>query len=190
MDKLNLLPPSRGNRFRNSDKRVQPRLKGKSLARSVVVSLAVLGGVSLLGAETTYAVSHDESSKTTTVTAGDNISWNVYGNSADGTGIAEPSEEIADGYKVEMIGGMVNGEVFGGYADPGEGAAIATGNEVNISGGTVNNQVFGGYAYTGEGAATAIGNKVNISGGTVRSFNVEGGYAYTGEGTATPLAMR
>ena len=67
--------------------------------------------------------------------------------------------DYAEQNKVNMSGGKVTGNVFGGYAQKGN----AEQNKVNISGGTVTEYVCGGDALNG----SAEQNKVNISGGEV-----------------------
>lgn len=146
------------------------------------MSLAVMGGVSFWGAGTAYAadgatVTHDDGTKTTTVTTGDTGSLTAYGNSADG--FTQSDVESAEGYTVEMSGGVVN-NVYGGYVSmSGSGGTTATANQntVNISSGQVNGIVYGGYAKReGTGSsAIASNNTVNISGGQVNR-NVYGAY--------------
>ncbi|MCL2791251.1 MAG: hypothetical protein FWD79_11535 [Desulfobulbus sp.] len=49
----------------------------------------------------------------------------------------------------------------------GDSATTATGNSVTISGGVIGGNIHGGYAYGADGDVTATGNRVMISGGTV-----------------------
>ncbi len=185
MEKWSLLSPPRGHRcFKNNKEAARNRLTGKSLVRAVVVSFAVMGGVSFWGAGTAHALvgdgsnaSHDESTKTTTVTTGNTnlVNGTVYGNSADETGIALPSVATAEGYTVNMDGGNVN-RLYGGYAESTDGNATASSNIVNFSGGSVR-QISAGYAFTNEGKALASGNTLNISGGILRGPFVAGGEA-------------
>lgn len=145
------------------------------MARAVVVSLAVLGGVSFCGAGAVYAnatVTHDENTKTTTVATGADPVVDVYGNSANGT--SNPGAAEADGYTVGMSGGEIYIAYGGRGYNASSGDTTAVNNKANISGGTVSQSVYGGHAYGGN--ATAENNEVNISGeATVGSDGNYGG---------------
>jgi len=86
---------------------------------------------------------------------------------------------ILEDNSVNISGGTITGNVYGGYAIAKNGWGIAdldaqaNGNKVNLSGGTVNGDVYGGYSIeitSNQGsivetvASTASNNEVNISG--------------------------
>ena len=79
---------------------------------------------------------------------------------------------------VEMTGGTVNGEIYGGYSNGG----AVTGSTVTI-GGIAGGNVFGGYS--NEGAAT--GNTVTIGG--IACWNVYGGYSNEGAATSNTVTI-
>ena len=94
-----------------------------------------------------------------------------------------------DGNKVNISGGTVSGDVYGGYGESGN----PTKNSVIISGGTFNGQgsdqligrqaIFGGYNHNG---GSASDNTVTISGGTFigsKGILIQGGRTYYETGT-------
>ncbi|MDR3300703.1 MAG: autotransporter domain-containing protein [Candidatus Accumulibacter sp.] len=96
-----------------------------------------------------------------------------YADSSSGTGIAKASSNT-----VNISGGDVAGDVFGGGAMSASGDVTATYNTVNISGGSVGGNVHGGAAMSASGDVTATYNTVNISGGSVGG-NVYGGIVFS-----------
>ena len=88
--------------------------------------------------------------------------------------------DYAEQNKVNISGGKVTGNVYGGYAQKGN----AEQNKVNISGGTVTGKVYGGYAFE----ENAEQNKVNISGGTVTG-EVYGGYALSKNSSGNSITL-
>jgi outer membrane autotransporter protein len=85
---------------------------------------------------------------------------------------------------VNISGGEVNGDVFGGggWSKSLTTAGVATGNFVDISGGMITGNVYGGegYNYEASGEATATWNTVTISGSPVFGAGTElyGGIAW------------
>ena len=92
---------------------------------------------------------------------------------------------------VNVYGGVVNGDVYGAFAESRmvndkktdhSATASLYGNSVNVIGGVVNGNVYGAFAVasntksTGSLDAQANENEVNLSGGTVTG-NVYGGYS-------------
>ncbi len=143
-------------------------LRGKQLTRAILLSLALCGGMTFMGAGTVYAgdnstISHDESTKTTTVSTGseDHSIYYVYGNASDTSGTTYTTTPTAEGYTVNMSDGKVY-EVYGGHAYfvSSDDAVTATSNTVNISGGTVSQCLYGGWAQSSSGVATASSNTV------------------------------
>ena len=87
--------------------------------------------------------------------------------------------------KVNISGGTVGGEVYGGSSTRG----LALHNTVNITGGQITSNVFGGRTIIVDDAVSTINNKVNISGDDTKiNGDVFGGHAYRGtvggDGTA------
>ena len=83
---------------------------------------------------------------------------------------------------VRDIGIVYGGTVYGGYAY-GSDMASAFGNTVNLNGGTLTGNLYGGYARSNNiaGHAIAENNILNINGGTVEG-NIYGGYATNSAG--------
>ena len=101
----------------------------------------------------------------------------VYGN---------PNNPDANGIvtgHVEMTGGTVGGEVYGGFA---EDAADVKDSTVTITGGTVDSSssVYGGCGNGGE----ATGNRVTITGGTVTGY-VYGGRMENGNASGNTVTI-
>ena len=84
----------------------------------------------------------------------------------------------AETNRVEISGGTVSGEVYGGFSNRGNagGNTNAKGNTVTISAGSVTNDVYGGDAPNNDG--NAMYNTVKITGGAVggTSKTIYGGY--------------
>ena len=143
-----------------------------------------------------------DGTETITITA-DNaskITGDVYGNKD------HPDTTGAVTGHVEMTGGTVNVDIYGGSSNTGS----ATYNTVAISGGSVNRVVFGGSSNTGSatyntvtitggevtgdicggysGGDSATGNKVTIIGGKV-GRDVYGGFSYGGTVTGNTVAL-
>ena len=115
-----------------------------------------------------------DGTETITITA-DNaseITSDVYGNQDH-----PDATDTVTGH-VEMTGGTVNGEIYGGYSNGG----AVTGSTVTITGGTVNGDVYGGWSKTD----TAIGNTVTIGG--IAGWNVYGGWGNT-DATGNTVAI-
>ena len=127
----------------------------------------------------------------------------VYGNQND----PDTTNGAVTGH-VEMTGGTVNGQIFGGWTDEaadvkdstvtingGEvgwnvyggysNGGAATGNRVTITDGTVNNGIYGGYSY----ADAATGNRVTITGGSTVKEYVYGGYSYADAVTGNTVTI-
>ena len=100
----------------------------------------------------------------------------VYGNKDQ----INPTTGTVTGH-VEMTGGTVTGQIFGGYSY----WDAATGNTVTISDGTVSGDVYGGYSY--ENAAT--GNTVTITGGSTVENSVYGGWSGFGAATGNTVTI-
>ena len=98
----------------------------------------------------------------------------VYGNQND----PDTTTGAVTGY-VEMTGGTVNGEIYGGYSNGG----AVTGSTVTITGGTVNGDVYGGRSKTD----TATGNTVTIGG--IAGGNVFGGYSDMNAATGNTVTI-
>ena len=133
-----------------------------------------------------------------TVTVKDNAKVNsIYGVYAynEGTGQSKNNTASATvnlkGNSVNVSGGVVNGDVYGAFAESRmvndkktdhSATASLDGNSVNVTGGVVNGNVYGAFAVasntksTGSLDAQANGNKVNLSGGTITG-EVYGGYS-------------
>ena len=100
-------------------------------------------------------------------------------------GWADDTADVKDS-TVTINGGKVGRDVYGGYSKGGS----ATGNTVTItSGSTVENSVCGGRSYEGANEGAATGNTVTITGGTVTGVvyggSSYGGYSYSYRGSAT-----
>lgn len=90
----------------------------------------------------------------------------------------------AVGNVAEVSGGVVKGNVKGGYVQYDKGGA-ATGNKAVISGGTVSGTVYGGHVVSDKAVS---GNAAVISGGTVGN-SVYGGYTQGGSATGNSAAV-
>ena len=94
----------------------------------------------------------------------------VLGGTVQGNVFGGSNENNGPALTVTMKGGTVNGNLYGGSNTTGTISGLAT---INISGGTVTNVFGGGY---GSGTNMAAGTKVTVSGGTINN-NVYGGAA-------------
>ena len=125
--------------------------------------------------------------------------------SSDNGATEASSTATAKGNIVNVIGGTVNGNIYGAYAEAHNYMNVATlnananGNTVNLSGGKVKGNVYGGYSLKTPNfseltekqsvAGTASNNTVNISG----TANVENANLYGnngGEGTGNALNIK
>ena len=108
------------------------------------------------------------------VVSGDSYDY-VYGRRAVG------GDAVANGSMVNVSGGTVSRDLYGGSALSRNGSAEALNNSVTVSGGLsdFNDNIYGGYARSYVGGATADGNSVSMDGSLrfgpwVQAF---GGYA-------------
>ena len=105
----------------------------------------------------------------------------VYGNQND----PDTTTGAVTGH-VEMTGGIVGGEVYGGFA---EDAADVKGSTVTItSGSTVENSVYGGYSSSSGYGGEVSGNTVTITGGKVTGY-VYGGRISVGAATGNRVTI-
>lgn len=116
------------------------------------------------------------------VISGDSYDY-VYGRRAVG------GDAVASGSLVNVSGGTVSMDLYGGSALSRNGSAEALNNSVNVSGGLsgFNDNIYGGYARSYVGGATADGNSVSMGGSLrlgpwVQAF---GGYARMSGGSGT-----
>jgi hypothetical protein len=105
-----------------------------------------------------------------------------------GTSLTLPANNAnASDNTVNVTGGTVNYNLYGGYHDNTTGSATANSNQVTISGfaGSSNLGVAGGYteAVAGGQSTAAGGNEVNITEGTFNS--ILGGFASSNDGSAS-----
>ena len=102
----------------------------------------------------------------------------VYGN----PGTPDTTTGAVTGH-VEMTGGTVNGQIFGGWTD--EAADVKDSTVTITSGSTVNNSVHGGFSKSN---SKVSGNTVRITGGTV-TWNVFGGWGKNGAVTGNTVTI-
>ena len=96
------------------------------------------------------------------VNSGGTVNANVYG------GFAQESDgATATDNSVTINGGLVDGSIYGAYANGNLGDAIVTNNTVSIRGGMAPSWFYGGYAYSVSGNAFATDNTVSISGNPI-----------------------
>ena len=123
-----------------------------------------------------------DGNKTITITA-DNaskINSDVYGNHDT----IDTTTGAVTGY-VEMTGGTVTGQIYGGYSNEG----AVTGSTVTItSGSTVENSVYGGYSSSSGYGGEVSGNTVTITGGKVTGY-VYGGRISVGAATGNRVTI-
>ena len=134
---------------------------GKAAGNEVTISGGTLGRFTYVygGYSLNSAAGGTEPKDGNKVTITGGTVWNVYGGNSRGD---------ASYNSVEIDGGKVDGNVYGGQSSQGN----ALNNTVTVKEGTKNSYVYGGSTYlTGMKAA---GNKVTITGGTV--WDVYGGW--------------
>lgn len=109
-------------------------------------------------------------------TATDNIIYFYSGNAYEIHG-GHAGDGIANKNKVYFIDGIVTHGIGAGYSDYGD----VTDNKLNIYGGTINGDVYGGRASYASNSTSgdAIGNFMNISGGTITG-TIYGGHSKNG----------
>ena len=104
----------------------------------------------------------------------DDVYGNLNNRDANGT---------VTGY-VEMTGGTVTGDVYGGYSNGGE----VSGSTVMItSDSTVEDSVYGGYSSSNSGEVSD--NTVTITGGSTVGDSVYGGSSYMGAATGNTVTI-
>ena len=125
-----------------------------------------------------------DGNETIKITAGNasEINGVVYGNKDN------PTTDAVTGH-VEMTGGNVKGDIYGGWAD--DTADVKDSTVTITSGSTVEDSVYGGYNQNGSGEVS--GNTVRITGGKVGDdvFHdaVYGGCSYRGAATYNTVAI-
>ena len=103
----------------------------------------------------------------------------VYGNQND----PDTTTGAVTGH-VEMTGGTVNGEIYGGYSSSSGYGGAVTGSTVTITGGIAGWNVYGGWGNT-----DATGNTVTITGGSTVKDSVYGGYSNGGAVTGNTVTI-
>ena len=101
----------------------------------------------------------------------------VYGNQND----PDTTTGAVTGH-VEMTGGTVTGQIFGGWA---EDAMAVKNSTVTITGGAVTRYVYGGQSKNGE----VSDNTVTITGGSTVKISVYGGYSNGGAATGNTVTL-
>lgn len=89
----------------------------------------------------------------------------------------------ANNNKIEMTGGKIGADLFGGRNEYGNSYS----NQVFISGGEIANNLYGGYSNFATGAA--LYNRVEISGTALIKKNVYGGYNLIGKADSNIVLM-
>jgi len=89
------------------------------------------------------------------------------------------SKATVDQNSVNITGGTIEANVYGGHANTGGGI---TNNKVSMTGGAVTGKIYGGYS---NGSGNVTGNEVSIYGGTVNAGSgpdegIYGGWSKTG----------
>ncbi len=184
----------------NTSKRLEAAYVNVSSANKSTVSnnsVVVNGSAVLEGNVIAGHVNHSNNSgganidvenNTVTVKGGARVK-NVYGAYVFGSSLKTNFEGKNNVVVIDGETTIVNGDVYGAYADIRSegigskfGTAILEGNSVNVTGGTVEGNVYGGYAIVKSYDSSVIlnsqanNNIVNLSGGTVNG-NVYGGYS-------------
>jgi len=122
-----------------------------------------------------------------TIDNGGTVDGNVYGGYADSPDVYGGSATSMGNILTISRGSVVGTNVYGGYTFNTSGTAITSGNRVTIDGSTVNGNAYGGYAdpsdITGDDTA-ATGNILSISNGSTVGVDVYGGYALDTDDTA------
>ena len=157
-------------------------MKKKNLKKTqklkIMAALLSGGMLAVLSPNAAYALEGTaDNNYTVTITDTMNITGNVYGNK--GNILAD--KNCITGH-VQMSGGKVNGEIYGGYyndtPDTKYYVKVAE-STVTISGGEVIGNIYGGRGYFGKqnkiDNRDAVDNKVYITGGKITG-NIYGGY--------------
>lgn len=157
-------------------------MKKKNLKKTqklkIMAALLSGGMLAVLSPNAAYALEGTaDNNYTVTITDVMNITGNVYGNK--GNILAD--KNCITGH-VQMSGGKVNGEIYGGYyndtPDTKYYVKVAE-STVTISGGEVIGNIYGGRGYFGKqnkiDNRDAVDNKVYITGGKITG-NIYGGY--------------
>lgn len=158
-------------------------MKKKNLKKTqklkIMAALLSGGMLAVLSPNAAYALEGTaENNYTVTITDGMNITEDVYGNK--GNIVADKGYVIGH---VQMIGGIVEGNIYGGYyptnRDANGNYVKVAESTVTISGGEVIGNIYGGRGKRGSSSWTdardAVDNKVYITGGTIKG-NIYGGY--------------
>lgn len=160
-------------------------MKKKNLKKTqklkIMAALLSGGMLAVLSPNAAYALegtADADNNYTVTITDGMNITENVYGN--NGNIVADKGYVIGH---VQMTGGIVEGNIYGGYyptnRDANGNYVKVAESTVTISGGEVIGNIFGGQGLRASTSWTdardAVDNKVYITGGTITG-NIYGGY--------------
>ena len=157
-------------------------MKKKNLKKTqklkIMAALLSGGMLAVLSPNAAYALEGTADNYTVTITDGMNITEDVYGN--NGNIVADKGYVIGH---VQMTGGIVEGNIYGGYyptnRDANGNYVKVAESTVTISGGEVIGNIFGGQGLRGStrwtDARDAVDNKVYITGGTITG-NIYGGY--------------
>jgi len=167
-------------------------MKKKNLKKTqklkIMAALLSGGMLAVLSPNAAYALEGTaDNNYTVTITDTMNITGNVYGNK--GNILAD--KNCITGH-VQMSGGKVNGEIYGGYyndtPDTKYYVKVAE-STVTISGGEVIGNIYGGRGYFGKqnkiDNRDAVDNKVYITGGKITG-NIYGGYGWGGRPNKKP----
>ncbi len=159
-------------------------MKKKNLKKTqklkIMAALLSGGMLAVLSPNAAYALEGTaDNNYTVTITDTMNITGNVYGNK--GNILAD--KNCITGH-VQLSGGKVNGEIYGGYYNDtydiyGKYYVKVAESTVTISGGEVIGNIYGGRGFFGKQNKTdnrdAVDNKVYITGGKITG-NIYGGY--------------
>ncbi|MDR3043122.1 MAG: autotransporter outer membrane beta-barrel domain-containing protein [Desulfovibrio sp.] len=107
------------------------------------------------------------------------VNYDVFGGLVSN---AADSSITAAYNSVNMNGGMVSGNIYGGMVE--SGAGTATDNTVTMTYGTVARDITGGESTSGASRRNAV----NISGGSVNGY-VYGGYSYSDDATDNTVTI-
>jgi hypothetical protein len=132
-----------------------------------------------------------------TIVINGDVSHHVFGNGdASRDGFADPSAAWGppvlpsgdpNANVVTINGGVIDGDVTGGYANIAGGDAVANANVVTINGGEIGGEVYGGRAFAStpnSGNATASGNAVTIIGAARLTNNTASPAVFGGWGSS------
>ncbi len=159
-------------------------MKKKNLKKTqklkIMAALLSGGMLAVLSPNAAYALEGTaENNYTVTITDGMNITEDVYGNK--GNIVADKGYVIGH---VQMIGGIVEGNIYGGYyptnRDANGNYVKVAESTVTISGGEVIGNIYGGRGYYSRSSGwsdirDAVDNKIYITGGTIYG-DIYGGY--------------